>query len=33
LPGRGTMTAAEMLIVLAILYVIAVLIWLPRQDE
>jgi hypothetical protein len=33
LPAKGAMTAAEILIVLAILYAIVVLIWLRRQDE
>ena len=32
-PGRGTMTAAEILLGLAILYAVVVLIWLRRQDE
>ena len=33
LPAKGTMTAAEILLGLAILYAIVALIWLRRQDE
>jgi hypothetical protein len=33
LPGKGTMTAAEILLGLAILYAVVVLIWLRRQDS